>query len=54
MLSTIFVSDMDSGITCMLSEFADDTKLCAVVNMLERRSALGGANLKLHYRLFRE
>jgi len=53
-LFNIFVSDMDSGITCMLSEFADDTKLCAVVNMLERRSALGGANLKLHYRLFRE
>ncbi|GAB0183445.1 hypothetical protein GRJ2_000809800 [Grus japonensis] len=33
----IFVGDTDSGIECTLSKFANDTKLCDVVNMLEGR-----------------
>lgn len=32
----IFVSDTDSGTQCTLSKFADNTKLCALVNTLER------------------
>ncbi|GAB0178172.1 hypothetical protein GRJ2_000282500 [Grus japonensis] len=31
---------MDSGIECTLSKFANDTKLCSVVNMLEGRDAI--------------
>ncbi|GAB0191327.1 cAMP-dependent protein kinase inhibitor alpha [Grus japonensis] len=31
---------MDSGIECTLSKFANDTKLCGVVNTLEGRDAI--------------
>ncbi|GAB0209153.1 hypothetical protein GRJ2_003381000 [Grus japonensis] len=36
----LIASDMDSGIECTLSKFADDTKLCGVVDMLEGRDAI--------------
>jgi len=39
-LLNIFVGDMDSGIECTLSKFADNTKLCGVVNMLEGMHSL--------------
>ncbi|GAB0206104.1 cAMP-dependent protein kinase inhibitor alpha [Grus japonensis] len=39
-LFNIFVSNMDSGIECILSKFANDTKLCGVVDMLEGRDAI--------------
>ncbi|GAB0175788.1 mitochondrial enolase superfamily member 1 [Grus japonensis] len=39
-LFNIFVSDMDSGIECTLSKFANNTKLCGGVDMLEGRDAI--------------
>ena len=39
-LFNTFISDTDSRIKCTLSRFADDTKLCGVVNMLEGRDAI--------------
>ncbi|GAB0180495.1 mitochondrial enolase superfamily member 1 [Grus japonensis] len=38
-LFNIFVGNMDSAIECTLSKFADDTKLCRVIDMLEGRDA---------------
>ncbi|GAB0193297.1 cAMP-dependent protein kinase inhibitor alpha [Grus japonensis] len=39
-LFNIFVSNMDSGIECTLSKFANDTRLGGVVDMLEGRDAI--------------
>ncbi|GAB0183344.1 mitochondrial enolase superfamily member 1 [Grus japonensis] len=39
-LFNIFVGNMDSGIECTLSKFADDTKLRGVVNTLDGRDAI--------------
>ncbi|GAB0205708.1 mitochondrial enolase superfamily member 1 [Grus japonensis] len=36
----IFFGNRDSGIECTLSKFADDTKLCGMVDTLEGRNAI--------------
>ena len=40
-LFNIFVGDVDSGIKCTFSKFADDTKLRSTTNILEGRDAIG-------------
>jgi len=39
-LFNVFVGDMDSGIECTLRKFAEDTKLCGVIDTLEGRDAI--------------
>jgi len=39
-LFNIFVNEMDNGIECTLNKFADNTKLCDAVDILEGKDAI--------------
>lgn len=39
-LFNILLNNLDEGVKCTLSQFAEDTKLCASLHFLESRKAL--------------